>query len=178
MASRKEIVINLTSPFSNNVPVVSSPRLSKSSTMHKWKELRDWNVKLYLFWIQGAFSIVVIVFCFTMLVMGGETCEYIAVITGVLGYWLPSPNYREGFSMANKTDSSNNPNKKVSYVSTNNIIIETQPTHNKRRLSLDSALESYKTTESTAFDIEMAKNIDAVSKPPIRRSIEKIIRKK
>jgi hypothetical protein len=170
MASKKEIVINLTSPFNNNTSI-TSPKIRKSQTFHRLREL---NVKLYLFWIQGVFSIIVIAFCFTMLVRGGEVCEYIAVITGVLGYWLPSPNYNDGFSIQNKDDNSSQ-GKKVSYVSNNNIIIETQSTpntNNKRRLSLDSALETYKTAESIPFEIETS------SKPPIRRSIEKIIRKK
>jgi hypothetical protein len=132
----------------------------------RFKDLKDLNIKLYLFWIQGVFSVIVISFCFAMLIRGGEICEYIAVITGVLGYWLPSPNYSEAFAKKPPTES--NQGKKYSYISNNNIIIESHPT--KRKLSLDSALESYKTPESF-FELPF-------QSPNIRQSLEKIVKKK
>lgn len=179
-----KVVINLSTPFSNMSPR-NFPLKSPSLRVPQMIEMRAFNMRMYLFWLQGGFSIIIISFCFAMLVRGGSLCDYLPVITGILGYWLPSPKYSNSLGIASQESSNENDKKKVSYVSNNNIIIETQP---KRKHSLDSSLSRYKTADSTienmtldyrrSGDGTMAKKSPNSTMDTIRRSLEKIVRRK
>lgn len=51
------------------------------------------KTKQLFFYIQGIFTCVILLFCFIMLGSGKPFCDYFPVITGVVGYWMPSPSY-------------------------------------------------------------------------------------
>ena len=48
----------------------------------------------YRFWVQVGLTSTVSAFCITMMAVNGKEGVYLPVLTGIMGYWLPSPDSR------------------------------------------------------------------------------------
>lgn len=48
-------------------------------------------VVLCVFAVQATVTLLMLGFCMMMLVRGGETGVYLPVMTGITGFWFPSP---------------------------------------------------------------------------------------
>ena len=48
----------------------------------------------YRFWVQVGLTSTVSAFCITMMAVNGKEGIYLPVLTGIMGYWLPSPDSR------------------------------------------------------------------------------------
>lgn len=60
-----------------------------------------------LFCVQSTISITVLVFCIYQLIDRRDPGVYLPVLTGILGYWLPSPNSRKPTTNQIKTETAN-----------------------------------------------------------------------
>lgn len=52
-----------------------------------------------VFYVQTGISLTVITFCIAMLAAGYDTGTYLPVLSGIVGYWLPSPNKDKSFQL-------------------------------------------------------------------------------
>lgn len=57
-------------------------------------DLHDYQVLKSRFYMQALMSGTVTAFCIIMMAVNGKEGIYLPVLTGILGYWLPSPDPR------------------------------------------------------------------------------------
>ena len=48
-----------------------------------------------VFKVQTGFSFSLLVFCMSMLAAGQDASVYLPILTSLIGYWLPAPQYHE-----------------------------------------------------------------------------------
>ena len=85
-----------TSPAPQEVKVIveetndNTPKKSsqEKDDDHNYKSLK-WR-----FFVQVGMTATVSAFCITMMSVNGKEGIYLPVLTGMLGYWLPSPDFR------------------------------------------------------------------------------------
>ncbi|AGE50095.1 hypothetical protein ATCVCanal1_191L [Acanthocystis turfacea Chlorella virus Canal-1] len=78
-------------------PLVKLPRKEKvridnSATCND--DIHNYNSLTARFYMQAGLTSVVSIFCITMMAVKGNEGIYLPVLTGILGYWLPSPDSR------------------------------------------------------------------------------------
>ncbi|AGE55568.1 hypothetical protein ATCVMN08101_205L [Acanthocystis turfacea Chlorella virus MN0810.1] len=54
----------------------------------------NYNSLKWRFFVQVGMTATVSSFCITMMAVNGKEGIYLPVLTGILGYWLPSPDFR------------------------------------------------------------------------------------
>ena len=57
-------------------------------------DTHNYNSLKYRFWMQAGLTSAVSIFCITMMAVNGKEGIYLPVLTGIVGYWLPSPDAR------------------------------------------------------------------------------------
>lgn len=63
---------------------------------------------MYVFFMQSIVCSLVLLFCGSMLLLGGQTSIFLPIITGVMSYWLPSPVLQSLSTTSNNNNSNNN----------------------------------------------------------------------
>jgi len=56
-------------------------------------DARDHRGRVHKFAVQAAISSGVLIFCSTMIAVRGEASIFLPIVTSILGYWLPAPDY-------------------------------------------------------------------------------------
>lgn len=84
--------------YGNVFELVKDGKLEFDEFQEHVSNQQDFSNKRHMFWTQAILSGGIVIFSGTMLAIHGVDAAYMSLISGILGYWLPTPlSQKSGF---------------------------------------------------------------------------------